>query len=793
MKLAETGIHLGQIEKADLFHWPHLLAWIGGILCALVPFIGAWEIGPMQVPVRFGSGNFGTNILIGTALCMVGGMVGGYWWRFNQWLARKNHDWGVKSAAVVLFLLGIFGCCFEFLHPPFFPLVGVVLVAGVVAAWWSRKKYPPQRPQSRLSILDLLAWLKRRNAWNAVFFLLLLVVLIINNLTLAWGLDISAGAKFQVLLGRILTQGLLVGTVFLLTELTMRASPKYFRWSPWLAISLFPLLVIADQLIGMMWSRPLINVVNVMTQSGSFKPEVELAASGLDVGPMGARLIVLGVLLFAGMIAGGCWLVSKRFNIRISMRTAMGITLVCWLGVVAEQGLGAIWQNVADRQVEHKAFKLNVGLFSPPEGMGSYRVTFFSGEADFHGVIPELENKPDVFVFMLESTRADAIRPDVAPFLSEFRDTECQPLGATWSGSNATHLSWFSFFHSRVPVFWREALEAIPDRDSFAGSVPLQQLKQAGYEIEVRAVCDLSYKDFGLSNFGSGTNLATVLVQADDANRPFSDYNIAERERLCFEYVRNAVLARPSGGGFYYTALDSPHYNYYWHKDFTPPFSEYDEDTRFPLNPTKDEVQRVVNRYWNAVAWADSQIAQFCEFLKSEGRYDESIIIVTGDHGEEFQEQGSWFHCSSIQPEQTGVPLLIKWPKSIGRGPTQTAASHLDVMPSLMSVLGMPSETIRGMAGRNLLVNDGERTAISTTAYPGKSGETMVLRRGDYEATFSWGQYWEAPVPEEMVLERLTGPDGEISLADAKAYDAELRRVFPDAFERFFKSFEVIE
>lgn len=791
MQIAETGIHLGTKEDKDQFHWAHALAWLGGILCALVPFIGAWEIGEMKIPVRFGAGNFGFNLLIGTALTMVGGMIGGYWWRFNRWLVGNN-EYVISIAAVVLFGLGFLGCVTGFLHVVFLYFVGAVLLFGVIIAILQREKYSRRISRSGPSWHNFNDWLKLKRSWNSAFYLLLFIVLVVNNFNLAWELNVSLGVKIEVLMGRVFTQGFLVGVCYLLTELAMRATPRYLRWTPWLALSLLPLLVIADQLIGQMWSRPLINVVNVMTQSGSFKPEVELAASGVDVGPLFARLIVFGVWVFAGALAAGCWVISKRFQSQVSMRVVWGTIFICWIGVVCEQGLGAIWKNVADRQAVHKAFMLNLGLFAPPEGVGSYRVTFFRGEADFQGEIPLLANKPDVYVFMLESTRGDAIRPDVAPFLSAFRDTECQALGDTWSGSNATHLSWFSFFHSRVPVFWREALESIPERAQFSGAIPLQQLKQAGYEIEVRAVCDLSYKDFGLSNFGSGANLASVVLQADDTT-PFSDFGIAERERLCFEYVRDAVLARPDGGGFYYTALDSPHYNYYWHEDFTPPFTEYDEDTHFPLNPSKKEVQRVVNRYWNSVAWADSQIAEFCEFLKSEGRYDESIIIVTGDHGEEFQEQGSWFHCSSLQPEQTGVPILIKWPKSMGRGPAQSTASHLDVMPSLMHALGLPSETTRGLAGRNLLLDDGDFTAISTTAYAGQSGETMMLHRGGYEAVFSWGQCWEAHVPEEMVLERLSGPDGPIVMPDAAAYAAELRRIFPDAFERFFMTFEVIE
>ena len=175
-------------------------------------------------------------------------------------------------------------------------------------------------------------------------------------------------------------------------------------------------------------------------------------------------------------------------------------------------------------------------------------------------------NKPDVFIFMLESVRSDALKPDIAPFMCRFRDLECQEFEGTWAASNATHLSWFSFFHSRAPVFWREALEEIPARDQFHGALALQYMKQAGYEIEARAVCDLSYKDFGFSNFGYEKNLLHVLEQARDGN-DLTKLDIADREEVIMNRLVQSVISRPSGG-VYITGLDSPHYNYYWHDGF---------------------------------------------------------------------------------------------------------------------------------------------------------------------------------------------------------------------------------
>eukprot|EP00112_Aurelia_sp_Birch-Aquarium-sp1_P008155 Seg18949.1 transcript_id=Seg18949.1/GoldUCD/mRNA.D3Y31 product="Multifunctional alkaline phosphatase superfamily protein PehA" protein_id=Seg18949.1/GoldUCD/D3Y31 len=282
------------------------------------------------------------------------------------------------------------------------------------------------------------------------------------------------------------------------------------------------------------------------------------------------------------------------------------------------------------------------------------------------------------------------------------------------------------------------------------------------------------------------------MEQADD-NSPLREYGIPKREVMVFNNMKQSVLSRESGdGAFYYIALDSPHYNYYWHEDFDPPHKDYQKDTTFPLFPSPEELQRYKNKYANAVAWVDHQVEGFVDFLKKEGRYDDSIIIVTGDHGEEFKEQGGWYHCSALIPEQIQVPILIKWPKSFGKGEPQKLASHMDVMPTVLSYLGTPEECLKSMNGRNLLEKQSDHTVIITTAFAVKNGETMVLKRGDYSAFFSWRNPWTAEVPNKIVLERIEGPDGLIRFESAADYEKKLRELFPDAFERYIKKLTLV-
>ena len=783
-------MHLGDSERnQETFHWQHLLAWLGGILCAMVPFLGAWEIGAMQTPVRFGPGNFGFNILIVTGLCVLGGVIGGYWWRFNKWLLGKN-DLSLTVVTVLLFCLGLTAIFYDALHGSFFYLVGALLALGLIVAFLCKDKSTGGWPV----FADFIGWLEEKSRLNAVFFVLLFLVLAVSNTVLLLGLEVTGAEKTSAIIGRLLMSGTVAGILYLLSELTMRAAPKYFRWASWLALSMAPLVVIADQWMGIALGRRFIEFVNSLTSSGDFDPVVELAASGVDVGPVGAFLLMTGVIASGLTVSWVAWILSKRWDMKISLKGAVLILLLCWGGGVVEQGVGSLWKRTAAWQAEHKLFDLNLGIFAPPKGVGHYAVTFREPQQGLETLASStVDKRPDIHIIMVESLRADALSERTSPYLWKMLNEECQPLGKTWSTSNATHLSWYGFFHSQVPVFWRGALEGIPDRETYLGSPALQWMKKSGYDIQVRAVCDLGYKDFGLLNFGGGLSLVEVW-QDTQGGVDFDNNQIPGREVITFRNVRKAVTERAEGGTLYFTALDSPHYNYYWHETFTPPYEDYEKNIRFPFNPNEEEVLRYKRRYWNSVAWVDHQVAEFCEFLKKEGRYENAVIIVTGDHGEEFQEQGSWCHCSSLEPEQIQVPLLIKWPKEMGKGAEFTEASHLDVMPSLLDMLGSSSAAIEKMAGRSLLGTEGSHTQIASTAYAGQSGETMILRRDGYQATFSWSNYWDARVPDDVVLERLNDPNGEpVLLPSPEAYAAELKKLFPDAFTRFFDKFEVIE
>ncbi len=111
------------------------------------------------------------------------------------------------------------------------------------------------------------------------------------------------------------------------------------------------------------------------------------------------------------------------------------------------------------------------------------------------------------------------------------------------------------------------------------------------------------------------------------------------------------------------------------------------------------------NAYLNSVHFVDGLVGRVLDAMRRRGLLESTIIVVTGDHGEEFNDNrlNYWGHNSNFSPPQTHVPLVLHWP---GRGPrayTHTT-SHVDVVPTLMgAALGCDAPTEVYSNGRSLL------------------------------------------------------------------------------------------
>ena len=106
-------------------------------------------------------------------------------------------------------------------------------------------------------------------------------------------------------------------------------------------------------------------------------------------------------------------------------------------------------------------------------------------------------------------------------------------------------------------------------------------------------------------------------------------------------------------------------------------------------------------RYDGAIADVDDQRRRLVERLRSLGIYDDSLIIITSDHGEAFDEKGIVGHSISLYQHQVHVPLIIKFPQQRQGEIVDSFVSHVDLMPTVLDVLGI--DPVGELQGRSLI------------------------------------------------------------------------------------------
>ena len=168
------------------------------------------------------------------------------------------------------------------------------------------------------------------------------------------------------------------------------------------------------------------------------------------------------------------------------------------------------------------------------------------------------------------------------------------------------------------------------------------------------------------------------------------------------------------------------------HAEYAPP-APYDrlfpgKDETFTLTQFRDlehqvlklerditvkEQQHIVSQYDGGIAYEDFHIGQLLARLKEADLYDNSLIVVTSDHGEAFGERKHIEHGTSVYQDQVHVPLIIKYPLSSRKTVIDKYVSGVDLMPTVLDVLGyeIPGE----LQGVSLLrpENLDNRTVIS--------------------------------------------------------------------------------
>lgn len=113
-------------------------------------------------------------------------------------------------------------------------------------------------------------------------------------------------------------------------------------------------------------------------------------------------------------------------------------------------------------------------------------------------------------------------------------------------------------------------------------------------------------------------------------------------------------------------------------------------------------VDEVVALYRGEVAFVDEQLGRLWETLERLGLMDETLIILTSDHGESLGEHGIYFDHHGLYDVTIRVPLILRYPPALPRGlQIKGLVQHVDLMPTMLELLGI--EAPDSLDGRSLL------------------------------------------------------------------------------------------
>jgi membrane-anchored protein YejM (alkaline phosphatase superfamily) len=319
----------------------------------------------------------------------------------------------------------------------------------------------------------------------------------------------------------------------------------------------------------------------------------------------------------------------------------------------------------------------------------------------------------NVLLVVVDGMRADALTSTAAPRIAAFASGAVR-FDQHFSGGNVSRPGMFSLFYSLPAPYWH----AFANFDQ--PPVLMDLFREYGYELGVFASAPVYSKVVGLDR----TALARIPNLRLETVSPYPGRSGKDRTLTeeWLAWVGGRDPSRPFFGFLYYDAAmgpDSPEH-------YTP----------FPLQPGAPDTARLRIRYLNAVHYIDSLVGRVLDDLERRRLLDRTLVIVTSDHGMQFDEYGLDFdgHGTGFTRSQLQTPLVIRWPgRPSGRVDRRT--SHFDVAPTLLTRLFGCANPASDYASGDDLFGDKQWEWVISADYtnwalvePGQV--TVVLSRG---------------------------------------------------------------
>ena len=158
-----------------------------------------------------------------------------------------------------------------------------------------------------------------------------------------------------------------------------------------------------------------------------------------------------------------------------------------------------------------------------------------------------------------------------------------------------------------------------------------------------------------------------------------------------------------------------------------------------PESISESERELLIDLYDAEIRYTDEQVQQFMDALEDRELLDETLIVITADHGDAFGERGYYEHPRYVHEELTRVPMIVLQPNGDGKT-VETPVNTIDIVPTLLDSVGASAE----LPGQSLFDWSEEPTAARTTFMQARGEkENSHLRRfaARNEASIGYATY----------------------------------------------------
>jgi len=367
------------------------------------------------------------------------------------------------------------------------------------------------------------------------------------------------------------------------------------------------------------------------------------------------------------------------------------------------------------------------------EALAKQRALSLKGGSDIRYPLSKMvyhdkSKKPNIVFLVIDSWRYDTFNSNNTPNLWHFAQQ-----GITYdrhfATGNSTRTGIFGLFYGMPGTYWHNMLS------NQRSPILMDRLQALDYQMGIFASASLLDPEFNRTVFANLTNLR---VRSEGSSPSARDVDLTQD---WLKWYADRDVSRPSFSFLFY---DAPH-GYDFPEAYPSYYEPMLEDVNYLSLSNEIDPKPFLNRYKNSVHFVDSLAKKVLDAIAASGELDNTIVIITGDHGQEFNDNklNFWGHNGNFTPPQTHVPFAIIAPDFALKNPQSNGflTSHEDVVPTLMRhYLGTISSLSDFSTGEDLKTYQSDREWLISSSYAayamitkdsileiGKSGQYQYL------------------------------------------------------------------